>query len=352
MKRKALDVVLHAHNISKKWRKFIAGATDSVTFYTPFFDFLILRLVDANIQIPRRNITVVTDFRVEVLISHPKQLTAVRKLLDQGVQVKYLPRLHAKVLLVDDRVAILGSQNFTAYARQSKEVSAGAFDLLNGTKFLRTLIGWREEAQPIDTSLVDLLVECLRSRSCQFEALVGECRRDFDEVFRQRENKRERIEKFIRNVREKAPWLSGDSIIPKELARRFVERSVWWPYHPEYGYVRAPGHAKNLYDHAVHGWAIDFGNNTFLVGRAIDRCGWHLNLCLEEASSGAIGSLDAVKAYMKYILSGAVANCDGLEYEGDYPVVDDELRFGAAIVDLTDAINFILEETGIQELFR
>ena len=57
----------------------------------------------------------------------------------------------------------------------------------------------------------------------------------------------------------------------KDTAERFIRASSWWLTHSSYRPVRAPGHAERLYM-TPHGWAVDFGGNSFLVGKAIERC--------------------------------------------------------------------------------
>jgi len=47
----------------------------------------------------------------------------LRRLIDNGVDVRYLPRLHAKAIVSDWDRAVIGSQNFTYYSQQSYEIS-------------------------------------------------------------------------------------------------------------------------------------------------------------------------------------------------------------------------------------
>ncbi|CAN2190883.1 Phospholipase D-like domain containing protein [Candidatus Nanopelagicaceae bacterium] len=47
----------------------------------------------------------------------------INNLIDHGVDVRYLPRLHAKVIVSDWDRAVIGSQNFTYYSQGSYEIS-------------------------------------------------------------------------------------------------------------------------------------------------------------------------------------------------------------------------------------
>ncbi len=47
----------------------------------------------------------------------------IDQLLEKGVDIRYLPRLHAKAIIADWDTAVVGSQNFTYYSQDSYEVS-------------------------------------------------------------------------------------------------------------------------------------------------------------------------------------------------------------------------------------
>ena len=47
----------------------------------------------------------------------------INQLISNGVDVRYLPRLHAKAIVADWDKAVIGSQNFTYYSQDSYEVS-------------------------------------------------------------------------------------------------------------------------------------------------------------------------------------------------------------------------------------
>jgi len=96
----------------------------------------------------------------------------------------------------------------------------------------------------------------------------------------------------------------------KKMAERFIRASAWWLTHSSYRPVRAPRHAEHLYM-SHHGWAVDFGANTFLVGKAIERCRVILDRCRDEAATGQVLLRADVEAKLKKAISGAVANSNG-----------------------------------------
>jgi hypothetical protein len=134
----------------------------------------------------------------------------------------------------------------------------------------------------------------------------------------------------------------------KEMAKRFIRASAWWLTHSSYRPVRAPGHADRLYM-SHHGWAVDFGGNSFLVGKAIERCRTILEQCRDEAARGQVLSRSDIEARLKKAISGAVANSIGEEYQGYYPITNDDLlKFGAQGIGADDGAIFMIEESDLQ----
>jgi hypothetical protein len=100
-----------------------------------------------------------------------------------------------------------------------------------------------------------------------------------------------------------------------------------------------------------HGWAVDFGANTFLVGKAIERCREALDDFFVEASKGRLLPLQEVREALKRRVSGAVANYQGDEYAGYYPLTDGQLVFGAQAIDVDDFVRALLTATDASALF-
>jgi len=170
-----------------------------------------------------------------------------------------------------------------------------------------------------------------------------------EELVELRERLADKQKAAIRKIRKNAPWLKRNETIPLELAKRFIRATAWWLTHSSSWPVRAPGHASRIYK-SNHGWAVDFGANTFLVGKAIERCRDVINDYLNNASKGCIPLKSDVVASLKKQVSGAVANVDGYEYAGYYPIDDQQLVFGAQSIDVSDAARFMLRESGIEDL--
>jgi hypothetical protein len=143
------------------WRRRVKAAEESVRIYSPYLDGLVVRLL-GNSELDAEDLSVVTDLSPESgTLTYRRQLLAIRRLLSQNVEVRSLPRLHAKVLLVDGKSVTVGSQNFTSYARKSKETTAVPALDMSESRLVDTLERWYDMAEPVDVDLIEQLLDDL-----------------------------------------------------------------------------------------------------------------------------------------------------------------------------------------------
>ena len=156
-----------AADIHPAWKRAIASAEDSIVVFSPYFDALIERLTKNTDLL----VAVVTDLSPE---SGPQdylaQLRAIARMLQRGIDVRHLDRVHAKVLWVDDGRVVYGSQNFTTYARSSREASTAPASDLTDSTFVATLRQWLAESTPIDADLIDALIKAAKKPAADLAA--------------------------------------------------------------------------------------------------------------------------------------------------------------------------------------
>lgn len=73
--------------------------------------------------------------------------------------------------------------------------------------------------------------------------------------------------------------------------------------------------------------------------------GYHAKVEAEEAISPS-----EVVEDLRHAISGCVANSNGNEYAGYYPITGDCLIFGAQAIDVDDGANFMIREAGLRWL--
>ena len=188
-----------ARDVYHIWKTRVSAAEESITVYSPFFDRLLISLL-GNAQVDNESITIVTDLIPSSLLEMPNQLRALKRALSDGINVLSTPRLHAKVLLIDDKFVVAGSQNFTSYGRKSKECTAAPATTMAGSRFVETLLRWRDDATSVDEGFVDILMSTLSRRIRKHKKLLEETEADFAALIEQHE--REKQNDMLRRIEE------------------------------------------------------------------------------------------------------------------------------------------------------
>jgi hypothetical protein len=135
------------------------------------------------------------------------------------------------------------------------------------------------------------------------------------------------------------------------VANFMIERCTYWN-HPKAGWVNAPKHAERI-KKSHYGYEINFGANCFLVELAVKRCVSEVSKYLDlfEDDPYSTDTLDDLRALLKHHVSGAVANVDGAEYRGFYPMQGNKMVFGTAAIDAQKFAGIIVATSKIQQLY-
>jgi len=116
-------VEIHLNDCSGLWEDYIQDATDSIVVFTPYFDWLLVSLF-SSCELPYSDIYLVTQLdRIDSRSENITRINRIVELINLGVNVRILDRIHAKILVVDDEHAFFGSQNFTNYSTESIEIT-------------------------------------------------------------------------------------------------------------------------------------------------------------------------------------------------------------------------------------
>ena len=114
---------IHLEDCSDLWEECIQDASESIVVFTPYFDWLLVNLF-SSCELPYSDIYLVTQLdRIDSRSENLTRINRIVELVNLGVNVRILDRLHAKVLVVDDEHAFFGSQNFTNYSTESIEIT-------------------------------------------------------------------------------------------------------------------------------------------------------------------------------------------------------------------------------------
>ena len=193
MKRQGIESLFYARDVYSVWRRKVRRAQTSITIFTPFMDRILLSLLSTNSNLPANAITVITDIRPESIMEMPNQLITIKRILQKGIRVLQLGGLHAKVLLVDDGVVVIGSQNFTSRGRRNYEISAAPLTVHPKGRFTETVEAWREQAHPVEEKYIDLLLTRLRSHVKRHKKLLKDATESLRKVVEEHEEEKQNI---------------------------------------------------------------------------------------------------------------------------------------------------------------
>lgn len=177
----------HASDLFEKWKNLVGKAEYSIEIFTPYLDYTINNLLK---NIPDRiSATIITSIEGDSLFQRGYQLKSLKEAINNGIIVKNLNELHAKILVVDNEFISLGSQNFTNRGRRNKEAGMISETSFKDSKLIATLNYWNEESKIISPDLVEELLIYLEEN----EEEISKIKKKFDQS----------IEKIISNFNQR-----------------------------------------------------------------------------------------------------------------------------------------------------
>ncbi len=137
------------YNAYGNWKGVAESARFNLIIFSPFLDSMVTHLFE-ECPLPWDKLGLVTqndweDFSRQSI----RKEVVIDDLLEKGVDVRYLPRLHAKAIVADWDRAVIGSQNFTFYSQDSYEISFEMDRYAEGAELdeiFNRLEEWWEEA--------------------------------------------------------------------------------------------------------------------------------------------------------------------------------------------------------------
>jgi len=158
------------------------------------------------------------------------------------------------------------------------------------------------------------------------------------------------FEDQIEICREKLLILKTPKGIPVRIAQYFIEHSAYWN-HPSAGWVGAPKHSERI-EYGHFGYELKFGGNYFLVGLAINRCVNTVSNLLDLFEDGDEYSYEELLRKLFLHVRGAVANNDGNEYRGYYPIEGNNMIFGTQLINVKDFVGIITATSEIAKMYK
>ncbi len=336
-------------SIDRRWKKEIAKAQKSITFLSPYLTSNTANLVFQ--KSPPEIITVCTVFSFKNFVTGASSVKTLIQLKNMGIRLLHLDSLHAKILTVDDKFASVGSQNLTFGGTRNKEASIIILEKEKILQLSNFINNWLEKSIEISEEMLTKAENyIIPFQEKMHELFLGIDKSEKEYWYKvQLEEMQKKIPRVYKNLRNFSSIGSKHSI-DEMTACYFIEKSAWWLKHPSYP-VRAPNHKNNVYG-SNPDWRIDFGANTFLVGRAIQRCLDTIETAIKEISQGQKVTLASIENKMRDDIRSSIANFEGDEYHGYYSALENnDIIFGTQSIDMKDFITCINELTDFRSIF-
>lgn len=358
-------------NVAPVWRRAFGTAKSRVLVFSPYLTSTsVLRQVAAPLAL-------YTEFSLELFASGASTFRVLKEVFAwPNAEVFWLPNLHAKIIVVDDGMLTVGSQNMTARGERNLEATTIVHCPEQVKVADETLRKWMQQAEVISQDMLDemeALLPAARKQYLLFKQLcsAGEAQLRLVEAERKRQtdaayqlelerqarlaSAKQRVESGVAHVRHRINALFPDNTISEETAKDFVARSAWWLKH-RYGPVRSPGAAKHVFWVPGLGycWSYARDSNKYMVSRAIQMCVHKLGWFLDNTDwQNKPMSREAMSAFLRSDLFDFVANCNNEEYPGRYGGIrDNDIVFGTSSIDMNDfAICFLDRYCDVAPLF-
>lgn len=113
---------------------------------SPFVDYLI----SCNVKH-----VIYTNFCLASFANGASDISTLEKLLLNGHDIYHIPSLHAKLVIIPQKYASIGSQNITRKGKENKEANISIFNEKNIDEIENLIKPWIEQRQAITTLMIE-----------------------------------------------------------------------------------------------------------------------------------------------------------------------------------------------------
>lgn len=329
----------YLRSIDRRWRNELQKAQQRVIVLSPYITSQTADLV-LDCTSPKIS-KVYSVFSAENFASGASSIKTLIRLIERGYLLYGVDNLHAKIILIDDTFASIGSQNLTSNGVRNREASVAITDTQDVMTIWKLSEPWLKDAYPITIEMLNELEKELPDLKKEYDEARKKSKEIEKNVFIVVErHQREKWAKEIRNSLQ-IFFVNGDVLM--EFARDIIRRSVWWLTHSSGSPVNAWGFGDRLVG-SQGNWWVSFGSNNFLVGKAISRCLKVINSVVDDTVNGGNATYRDLLDRLSNAIRGSVSNYQGHEYDS-YPVnFQNEMVFGAHAIDVDSVINIVLSK--------
>ena len=340
------DKKYYFRSIDRRWKAEISDGDEKVIILSPYITPNTAQkvLIDATPS----NCDIYTSVAIMNFVSGASSIDTLKYLKNRGFGLYSLKNIHAKIILIPNRFCSIGSQNLTYGGTKNKEATLVVTDPIEVEQIHAKVKNWKECSMEITDSQIQEISKRIPILKKKYEELQKFTQISDNEITTKAVSERVAIKTEL--IPKKAFKFLKKKSITKEEAMMFISRSAWWYGHPSHP-VRAHKHQYRTSGNNPN-WMIEFGANTFLVGRAIARCKSEILSIIKEGKSGKLFTMETIKKRLYKRISNSVANSSGNEYNGGYPWYGKHMIFGTQSINLSDFVDTFFEFAPVDKIFK
>ncbi|WP_107668777.1 phospholipase D-like domain-containing protein [Cyanothece sp. BG0011] len=141
-------------SIDRRWKKEVKQATDKIFVLSPYITSRTADVILNNVK-KTEICEIYTVFSVNNFISSSSSIHTIKRLYEKGFNLYHLEKLHAKIILIPNQFASIGSQNLTYNGVRNKEASIIITDSLKIQDILEELKKWFLQRSIITESMIN-----------------------------------------------------------------------------------------------------------------------------------------------------------------------------------------------------
>jgi hypothetical protein len=211
-------------SISRRWQTAVKGSA-TPRIFSPYITSTTADTVAKAAIGAGQHCEIYTLFDAELFASGASTLATLKRLLTAGHSLFHLPELHAKIVLVPNEFASIGSQNLTNRGTRSKEASVAFTQAEEVSKIEQKITPWLHEAAPITKEMIEEMARNLPSLKKLYRTAAEAAHEVTKLVF---ENEQVRLLAYEREkaLRDSAREQAAMSAIHKSQLQAGIAKSI------------------------------------------------------------------------------------------------------------------------------
>ncbi len=172
---------LYLKNIARRWKKEVSKNREKAYIFSPYITSSTAESVLS--QVSGIELEIYTLFSAELFSSKASSIKTIKNISNLGHKIFHLPNLHAKIVLMPEVFASVGSQNLTSSGTKNKEASIVVLDKKIISQIHKEIQYWIQERIPVTAEMIDAMENDLAPLEILFQKAISESKKLDKNIF-------------------------------------------------------------------------------------------------------------------------------------------------------------------------